>query len=1016
MRFSALTAFLCFFLVGEVHAQSSIEWQQRVHYSMDVSLNTDRHQLTGTQRLTYYNNAPDTLHQVFYHLYFNAFQPESMMAERNRELPDPDRRVVPRIFDLRPDETGYQVIERLEQDGQPVRFEIHDTVMKVYLDHPVLPDDSTVFDLQFHSQIPLQTRRSGRNNREGIDYSMSQWYPKIAAYDSRGWHADPYVGREFYAPFGTFDVRITLPAEYVIGATGVLQNPDEVGHGYLADESLSATNGRDSLTWHFYAENVHDFAWAADPDYLHDRIEGDDGVIYHLLYQPDVAASWEMLRTAVPEIIAYFSERIGPYPYPQFTVVQAGDGGMEYPMINFVTGRRSPLSLLGTVAHEAAHEWFYAALGSNEADFAWLDEGFTSYVTAEVMAHLTGSSQGNHRQALYDILAAHYLGYFEPLNTPSDWFTTNAAYGTAAYSGGEMILDLLGYVISDPLRDRFLQAYYERFKFRHPDPLDVERVAEEVSGMQLDWFFHQFVNRDWSTDYALVDLDSRRSGVAGWSTTIVIERKDDAVIPVDLHLTLSDGSERWVNIPLGVMRGHKPVPEDWIVAEPWYWTSSRYVLHVNLPAEVVRAEIDPLGRTPDRNRLNNVSRLPVRFSFFQAPQFPWTYYSVGYRPLLQYAHDFGFGLGVKARGGYLFETRTLETTLKIWPQVLFSGGESPEIRFGSDETSAFDGIDYILAYSDDVDFLRHNARLTLSARKQLGILENRIDLTQPLAPRIQLQGKQNNLKASIVHQYNPTNRAFSIDGFPSFSRTNIVSAALDYIYADGTSRLQVFAEAGSSISSTAQNGAVSASRFFLDAARAFDLDPFIASLRLRFGAGASNLALHKRFRPGAATLEDRWRNDAYRTVAAAFEQPLDDLHFVAFDGPGPVAYAPSALYGTNILAGSLNLAFAPFPTHLWLRPLALHAFFGAGEVWNGRIAEGFQNTNDIVADAGLGFSFDVSALSALNRWSAQSDVFSGMHFVARFPFWASDPAFTDAPSSPIAFRWLLGIQLKDVGL
>ena len=197
-----------------VLAQQAAPWQQTVAYDMDVRLDTDRHHLAGRQRLVYTNNSPDTLRQVFYHLYFNAFQPTSMMAERNRHLPDPDRRIVPRIFELGPDEIGYQRIASLTQDGVPVPFRVDDTVMQVDLARPIPPGTSSTFEIVFEAQVPLQTRRSGRDNREGIDYSMTQWYPKMAAYDALGWHADPYVGREFYAPFGTFDVRITLPSAY----------------------------------------------------------------------------------------------------------------------------------------------------------------------------------------------------------------------------------------------------------------------------------------------------------------------------------------------------------------------------------------------------------------------------------------------------------------------------------------------------------------------------------------------------------------------------------------------------------------------------------------------------------------------------------------------------------------------------------------------------------------------------------------------------------------------------------
>ncbi len=345
-------------------------------------MDTPRHGFTGRQRLTYQNNSPDTLRTVYYHLYFNAFQDGSLMQERNRHLPDPDARVVPRIFNYTPDQIGYHHIDALTQDGQPVRSTVDGTILRVDLVRPIPPGGQSVFEMTFTSQVPLQTRRSGWNSRDGIDYSMSQWYPKMAHYDSRGWHPDPYVGREFYGEYGAFDVRITIPAEYMLGATGLLQNAEEIGKGYQRDTTRAVAHAPGTnLTWHFKADNVHDFAWVADRDYVHDRMAGPNGRQYHLLYQPNAAPGWQQLRAFVPALFAFYERRFGPYVWPQFTVAQAGDGGMEYPMMNFITGGARPGSLYGVTAHEGAHEWFYGMLGSNESDFAWMDEGFTDWAT-----------------------------------------------------------------------------------------------------------------------------------------------------------------------------------------------------------------------------------------------------------------------------------------------------------------------------------------------------------------------------------------------------------------------------------------------------------------------------------------------------------------------------------------------------------------------------------------------------------------------------------------------------------
>lgn len=1058
-----LTAVL--FSVRPAAGQAPAGWQQHVAYEMDIHLKADRHRMHGTQQVTYTNHSPDTLRTVYYHLYFNAFNPNSMMAERNRHLPDPDGRIVPRIFNLGPDEEGFHRVESLTQDGTEVSFTITDTVLRVDLAEPILPGASTTFAMDFHSQVPLQTRRSGRDNREGIDYSMSQWYPKIAEYDERGWHADPYVGREFYAPYGRFDVRITLPAEYTVGATGVLQNPDAVGHGYDIDGTGTYRPGDgdhapgDSLTWHFRAEEVHDFAWAADPDYIHERIDIGDGVTYHLLYEGDVEDRWQPMDTWVPALIQYFSAEYGPYPYPQFTVAQAGDGGMEYPMINFLTGERSPGSLLGVTAHEAAHEWFYAALGTNEADYAWMDEGFTSWATTEGVAHIRGIENPSHAGSHLSVIRSQDAGIAERFSTPADWFTTNTAYGVAAYSGGAMLVDMMGYVISDSLRDAWINAYYERRLFQHPDPFDIEKFAEDVSGLRLDWYFEQVTNLTRRLDYAVNDLDQRRTS-DGWQATIELERKDEMVMPMDVQLTLEDGSTQWVTIPLGIMQGHKPVPADWIVAEPWLWTFPDYTLTVDVPAEITAVTIDPNGRTPDANRLNNTTGFPRRARFLQPPQPSWFEYGIGYRPLAQYAHDFGFGAGLQARGTYLFGQHQLRGTVKLWPQVLFSGGDDPSMapmfdftnpgfdpddRLAPSEGSAFDGIDYELAYTRRARTLGPRATVTLSARKHLGFMENTLAVEKPLGPPIRAftSGLEQHITAQLTHQYNPTDRVFAateVDetfrpgpGLPAdeektrinpFGQTHLVSAQLEYRVDDGADWIAMRLEAGGSLNDTGfpffspEQPASSANRFALSAGKTTMLGAFEGTATLQLGLAPDNLADHKLFRLGSPSLESLWRNDAFRPMAAAFANPVEDAHLVGVGSAGPVAYlralplsTAAGPAGSRLLAGRLAL-HAPQPQGpAALEPLRVGLFSGIGSVWSdGAFLAGF-NTDDLMADAGLSLDYDVSVLAALNRWTAQSDVLSNLQITARFPVWASDPNLTQQDDAEWAFRWLLGIRI-----
>jgi hypothetical protein len=1054
-------------------AQQAASWQQEVAYDMDLHLAADRHRLTGMQRLVYTNNSPDTLWQAYYHLYFNAFQPTSMMAERNRHLPDPDPRVVPRIYELGPEEIGFYEIHALTQDGEPVPFDVDDTVMEVDV-RPIPPGTSTTFEMTFSAQVPLQTRRSGRDNREGIDYTMTQWYPKMAAYDGIGWHADPYVGREFYAPFGTFDVRLTLPAEYVVGATGVLQNPDAVGHGYdrpadagptLSSPALDA----DSLTWHFRAENVHDFAWTADPDYVHvqrlvtDVPGRDEPVRLHFLFQPDVAEAWTALPEQTAELLRYFSARFGPYAYPQFTVAQGGDGGMEYPMLTAITGRRSPRSVFGVTAHEFAHMWFYGMVATNENDFAWMDEGFTSFASREGSVHvLRGDTTGpvSHAYARERIAALQLLGLYERPNKPADWYDTNLAYGAASYSAGNALADLLGYVMGDAVRDAFLREYVARFTFGHPYPADVMSVAQDVSGLHLDWLFEQFLAGAARYDYGASDIASEASA-RGVRSTVTLRRHEPGVLPVDVWLRYDDGTEEVVTIPLSVMEGHKPVPAEWTVAEPWAWTAPTYDLVVERPSRVVEAVVDPDRRMLDLDPSNNrvvrgAPDVPRRFAgFFTMPRPARDAFTYALSPIGLYAHDYGAGVGGQLRAALPNGRGALQLGVTVWPEVIADedrGFDDPSFALPPDspdfdqrrDASSLDGIDYSAVVSRYRALGPHDV-LQLSAEKHLGIMENQVAFTKTLGAYPTLRGWDHTLTLTLAHQHRFSDRAFedfdplvtftSADAFgldTGFDDAHVLSARLDYRIGDEASEIAAFVEVGGSLGESEflpSYATSNAHRLYVTATKSGHVGPFTGLARAALGVGADRLAPQKWFGLGAASAETRWRSDAYRVLAAAPDDPQDDAHLFALSGVGPVAYLlgepyeynplaaptirrPYPATGTKLIAGTLALRSGlprmPGLDAMWqalLAPLEFEVFSGVGS-----LSPGTHFSSHFVADAGLGVRYDVGALDVARGLIQQSDVLSGLRLVAKFPLWVSDPAAIGPDEEALGFRWLLGIE------
>jgi hypothetical protein len=578
-------------------------WQQRAEYTMDIDFDDATHRFQGKQKLVYHNNSGDTLRRVYYHLLFNAFQPGSMMDVRSRSIPDPDPRVGDRIAALSGGEIGYQNVRSLKQDGIPLTYEVAGTVLEVKLAKPILPDSRTVFEMDFEAQVPLQIRRSGRNSEEGIAYSMTQWYPKMAEYDREGWHATPYVAREFYGVWGDFEVNITIQKDYVLGGTGVIQNPDEVGHGY-SDTKVKKTK-EEKLTWRFVAKDVHDFAWAADKHYTHDRVQVPDGPELHFLYLKDsVGEMWAKLKPLTVKAFGIMNERFGKYPYPQFSVIQGGDGGMEYPMATLITGGRKLSGLVSVTVHEALHNWYYGVLATHEGKYPWMDEGFTSYAQNIV---LDGIYDLNN-PGLHDRTYAGYYGlvnsdFNEPSTTHADFYHTNRCYGLTAYSKGAVFLHQLSYVIGEEKLREGLLRYFHEWGFKHPRPEDFLLVMEKVSGLELDWYLEQFIGTMNTIDYGIREIVPAEDG-----TEIMLERTGRMPMPIDLVVTHVDGRRFGFNIPLEMMRGAKEenFAEQTTVLPDWPWVYPVYGFKLPFEMKDIRAiEIDPSGRMADVNPVNN---------------------------------------------------------------------------------------------------------------------------------------------------------------------------------------------------------------------------------------------------------------------------------------------------------------------------------------------------------------------------------------------------------------------------
>ena len=618
-------------------------WQQRVKYTMNIDMDVASNRFSGKQKLEYTNNSPDALDKVFYHLYFNAFQPGSSMDTRSQELgkilingrQDWDSRVKDRISKLKENEIGYQKIISLKMNGVAQPFKYRETILQVNLIKPIAPKSKVVFDMEFEAQVPLQVRRSGRDNpTTGVRYSMSQWYPKLCEYDMEGWHPTIYVAREFYGVWGDFDVTINIDKKYKLGGTGVLINANEIGWGYDTPGTELKPTTKDKRNWHFVGNNVHDFVWAADPDYKHlVRKMPDGGPVLNVIYNYKENnlkndSAWEKVADAAVTVLPFMESKFGKYPYPQYSFIHGGDGGMEYPMATLISGPS-----LGTVFHEWMHSWYQMMLGTNESMYAWMDEGFTSYAEDLVSRFYNHSSSlqnyknqlkndpdNRNLRELINIVPEDnsdaYARYYqlvksereEPLTTHADHFNTNFAYSIGAYSKGAVFMEQLGYIIGTDNRDKMLLGYYQQWRFKHPNSNDLVRIAEKVSGIQLDWYKEYWCNTTKTINYGIDSLWEE----AGF-TKIRLKRIGQMPMPIDLELSFTDGTKEIHYIPLNLMFGEKPADDPSIkrtVHEEWRWTHPVYILELKRRlTDIKRIEIDPSKRMADVDRKNNLLEL-----------------------------------------------------------------------------------------------------------------------------------------------------------------------------------------------------------------------------------------------------------------------------------------------------------------------------------------------------------------------------------------------------------------------
>ena len=573
---------------------SKTYWQQQVDYNILVNVDVSTSKYSGSQKIIYTNNSPDTLSSVYFHLFYNAFIPGSEMDQHSRSLTDPDPRVIDKISLLKKSDQGYLSVSNLSQDGVLVKNTVAGTILEVTLNKAVEPGKKTTFEMTFSGQAPLMVRRAGKNSPEGVSLSMAQWFPKLAEYDYEGWHADPYIGREFYGVWGNFDVVINIDKNYTVGGTG-----------YLESKTQNPLNKK-IKSWRFKAPNVHDFAWAADPDFIHDRRTMKNGTVLNFYYKKtlkqEYLENWKRLQPVTEDLMVFLNKKIGNYPYKQYSIIQGGDGGMEYGMCTLITGKRSFESLVGVTAHELAHSWFQFVLASNESKHEWMDEGFAEYYGTLAEASVMELDVADYNENAYNrYKSTSLLGIEQPQTTHADRYKFNKAYSSSAYVKGYLFLHQLKGILGEKALDKTIKKYFKEWSFKHPNPNDFIRCAEKVSGSELDWYLTDWTKTTNTINYAVNNVKMQGDN----TYSISLKRLGLMPVPLELSVSFKNGEQKMFYIPLQMMRKEKALAKNVIKLSDWPWANPYYEFVFSSDNDIERVIIDPNNKVADIDRKNN---------------------------------------------------------------------------------------------------------------------------------------------------------------------------------------------------------------------------------------------------------------------------------------------------------------------------------------------------------------------------------------------------------------------------
>ncbi|HCE57866.1 MAG TPA: hypothetical protein DER09_08610 [Prolixibacteraceae bacterium] len=686
--------FICLFgLVSVSPAFPQTYFQQKINYKIDVSLDDNHHELHAFETVEYINNSPDTLHFIWFHLWPNAYSNNNTPLAKQLLRLNGKQRLFSDL-ELR----GFIDSLHFEINGKPVRWNLlpgQPDICHIFPDAPMNPGDSIIISTPFHVKIPKGV--TSRLGHIGESYQISQWYPKAAVYDQSGWHPMPYLDQgEFYSEFGSFDVNITLPANYIVGATGNLQNqPEAEMLDKLASDTAwykktdmegtsFPTSSKQTKTLRYKANHVHDFAWFADKRFhvLKGKVklpESGREITTWVMFTNDQAELWKDALQYVNDAILFFSKHIGDYPYESYTVVQSALSaglGMEYPGISVIGMVESAYSLDEVITHEIGHNWFYSALGFNERQYPYLDEGLTSACTTRYMNKKYPDKKlwevyvGKIKMARFlhiekmpiqrmqelERLAQARNNLEQPIKLPATDFS-DINYGIMIYNKADMAFNYLRAYLGDSLFDATIHEYYRKLIFTHPHPNDLRKSFETRTVKDLNWFFDDLMGTVKRMDYKIVELENQQ---------VLVKNDGELASPFLISGITGDSVffEKWI---------------DGFEGKKW----------IEIPSgNYAEIKIDPGHITPEINRLNNNIKKtglfpksdPVRPQIFFSVEDPGKR-SLMYIPAANWTRENGFMAGVALHNGFFLPKRIEYLVM-------------PFYAFGNNDLAGFGRVSY----------------------------------------------------------------------------------------------------------------------------------------------------------------------------------------------------------------------------------------------------------------------------------------------------------------------------------